>query len=339
MRRPAPDHGSVLAAGSPKVTIVSTGEQSASGSRRILGILELPPEQGDVDGPPLPLGRRVDLPDRGVTFVREVEGPSPDAPTLLLLHGWFASGGLNWFSAFEPLSRHFNIVAPDLRGHGRGIRSHRRFRLADCADDTAALLDELGTGPVIAVGYSMGGPVSQLLWKRHPAKVVGLVQCATSSGFVPVMRERFIFTTAMASIAGTTRLGQLAAHMPTRWAQRVAPAWAEQWGRADGVPVRPTSLQRWAGAEMRRHDGRQLMEAGLAIGNYNAKRWIGDIDVPTSVVLTELDRAIVPERQQELVDAIDGATVFPVADGHVACARSTWIPGLVAACQDVAGRL
>jgi 3-oxoadipate enol-lactonase len=303
-----------------------------------MGILELPPDQGDSEGPPLPLGRRVDLPDRGITFVREVEGPSPDAPTLLLLHGWFASGGLNWFQVFEPLSRHFNIIAPDMRGHGRGIRSHRRFRLADCADDTAALLEELGGGPVIAVGYSMGGPVSQLLWKRHPELVSGLVQCATSMGFVPIMRERFIFTTAMASIAGTTRLGQLAAHMPNRWARRLAPAWAEQWARSGGSG-RPSSIQRWAGAEMRRHDGRQLMEAGVAVGNYNAKKWIGTVDVPTAVVLTQLDKAIVPERQQELADSIPGTTVFPVEDGHVACARSTWIPGLLEACQDVAARL
>src|SRR5690349_23831945 len=49
-----------------------------------------------------------------------------------------------------------------------------RVRLADCADDAAALLETLGTGPVIAVGYSLGGPVAQLLWKRHPDLVSGL---------------------------------------------------------------------------------------------------------------------------------------------------------------------
>src|SRR5581483_6197335 len=87
-----------------------------------------------VGGPPLPIGRRLVLPGRGTTFVRQVTGP-PDAPTLLLLHGWMASGGLNWFRVFEPLSEHFNIVAVDMRGHGRGIRNSRRFRLADCADD------------------------------------------------------------------------------------------------------------------------------------------------------------------------------------------------------------
>ena len=49
-----------------------------------------------VGGPPIPLGRRVELEGRGTTFVREVTGP-PGAPTLLLSHGWIASGGLNWY--------------------------------------------------------------------------------------------------------------------------------------------------------------------------------------------------------------------------------------------------
>ena len=222
-----------------------------------MGVLDLPPDRGDAPGPPLPHGRRIDLPDRGVTFVREVEGPA-DAPTLLLLHGWWASGGLNWFQAFEPLSRHFNIVAPDLRGHGRGIRSRRRFRLADCADDTAALLDELGTGPVIAVGYSMGGPGQPTAVAAPPRQGrTGSSMCATSHGFVPVMRERFIFTTAMASMAGTTRLGQLAAHMPTRLAERLAPAWAGQWpapGRPDAA-VHPATVGGGRDAPPRPHAG------------------------------------------------------------------------------------
>src|SRR4051812_49284810 len=160
------------------------------------GVAEATQEEA-VAGPPLPLGRRVELPGRGTTFVREVEGP-PGAPTVLLLHGWMASGGLNWFQTFDLLGEHFRVLAPDLRGHGRGIRSPRRFRIGDCADDAAALLDELGEGPVIAVGYSLGGPVAQMLWKRHPEKVRGLVLCATAHTLMPGVREAWVFSTMMA---------------------------------------------------------------------------------------------------------------------------------------------
>ena len=89
---------------------------------------------------------------------------------------------------------------------------------------------------------------------------------------------------------------------------------------------------------MRRHDPRSVLEAGAALGNYNAKRWIGEVDVPTSILVTTEDRAIVPERQLEMADAIPGATVHEMHDGHVACIKAAFAPPLVAACDDVARR-
>lgn len=280
-----------------------------------------------VPEPPVPYGERVELPGRGTTFVRRVTGP-PGAPTVLLLHGWIASGGLNWFNAFEPLSTRYSVIALDHRGHGRGIRSRRRFRLADCADDAAALIDELDTGPVIAVGYSMGGPVAQLLWHRHPERVAGLVFCATSDRFVIGSRERVIFSTLMASAIGTTRVGE--------WVGRWPPLQA--WTPRSGAR-RPTDLRTWAAGEMRRHDLVKLMEAGQAIGTYSAREWTRFIDVPTTVLVTELDRAVHPDEQRRLAAAIPGAEVHTIADGHIACARRSFGPPLLEAVDSVARRL
>lgn len=277
--------------------------------------------------PPLPLGERIELDGRGTTFLRRIEGP-PGAPTVVLLHGWIASGGLNWFNAFEPLAERYNVLAPDLRGHGRGIRSRRRFRLADCADDVAALIQQLDEGPVIPVGYSMGGPVAQLLWRRHPALVRGLVLCATADRFVVGARERLIFGTLMAAAAGTTRTGTWVGRSP------LVRAWA--------VPVarnRPTSFRGWAAGEMRRHDLVKIMEAGQAIGSYSARRWIGEVDVPTTVLVTAQDRAIRPEAQRAMAAAIPNAVVHEVDDGHVVCARPDFGHALLRAVDSVVERL
>ncbi len=281
-------------------------------------------------GPPLPMGERIELPGRGTTFVRTLEGP-PGAPTVVLLHGWIASGGLNWFTSFEPLAQHYNVVAPDLRGHGRGLRSRRRFRLADCADDVAALLDVLDvsrTSPTIVVGYSMGGPVAQLLWRRHPALVDGLVLCATSYRFINGARERFVFGSMMATAVGTTRVGNLVARTPglRRWTPRTS-------------GVRPTTMRAWAAGEMRRHDMVKIMEAGQAIGSYNARRWIGEVDVPTTVLVTTRDRAISPAEQHRMADAIPSAEVQLLDDGHIACARREFGPALVRAVDGVVARI
>jgi pimeloyl-ACP methyl ester carboxylesterase len=277
----------------------------------------------DTGRPPVPYGRRIELARRGTTFVREVQGP-PGAPTLLLLHGWIASAGLNWFQVFEPLAEHFRVVAPDLRGHARGLRSRKVFRLADCADDCAEMLTELGTGPVVAVGYSMGGPVAQLLWRRHRDLVDGLVLCATSACF---LRHRALRTGYQTTMLAAVAMARVAA---TTGAKLPPLPWLSSL---------PTSnLPAWAAAEMRRHNWRMIVEAGHSISTYHAGRWIREIDVPTAVVCTTEDRGVSPELQLETAEAIPGARIFPVADGHLACANPSFVDPLLRACIDVADR-
>ena len=290
-------------------------------------VVNLSPITGSGRGRIAPPGRRVELAGRGTTYVREVDGPR-GAPTVVLLHGWCATAGLNWFRVFDPLAAHFHVVAPDLRGHGRGVRGPGVFRLHDAADDVAELLLTLGTGPVIPVGYSMGGPIAQLLWKRHRDLVSGLVLCATAARFMPGGRERVMFTSAMAAAAGGTRIGGIAARIPGP--HRVWPALARS--------LRTGTLPEWAAAEVRRHDLRLVLEAGHSIGTYNAQRWIGDIDVPTAAVVTVADKTVAPNRQREMAHAIPGATIHEVDDGHLACANPSFATPLLDACLDVANR-
>src|SRR3954451_16827217 len=141
----------------------------------------------------VPPGQHIPLPGRGTTFARDIPGP-PGAATVVLLHGWTATADLNWRPSYEALSQHFRVVALDHRGHGRGIRSRRAFRLEDCADDAAAVAEALDIERLIAVGYSMGGPIAQLLWRRHRSLVSGLVLCATSRSFRGHPRERLMFS-------------------------------------------------------------------------------------------------------------------------------------------------
>ncbi len=270
----------------------------------------------------LPYGRRIELGERGTTFIREVEGP-PGAPTVLLLHGWVASAGLNWFQVFEPLSQYFNVVAPDVRGHARGLRTRRIFRLADCADDCAEMLVRTDRGPVIAVGYSMGGPVAQLMWRRHRDLVDGLVLCATSAGFMPHRMMRRGYQTMMLGLTTFARIAAVTS------------------GRIPSLPMvnlGASNMPAWAADEMRRHDWRMILEAGHSISTYHAP-WIRDVDVPTSVVCTTEDHGVPASLQLETADAIRGATVHRVADGHLACANPRFAGPLVAACLDVASRV
>lgn len=277
---------------------------------------------------PVPVGRRVHLEGRGTTFVREVAGP-PGAPALVLLHGWLASGGLNWVTAFPALSQHFRVIAPDLRGHGRGLRSRRSFHLADCADDVAALLEVLDVDRAVVAGYSMGGPVAQLLWRRHPDVVAGLVLVATGDCFVDRKRDRLVFVSMMGALVGTAGLAGFALRIPAsgrRWVPRVQ---RDRTAR---------SVQRWAVGEIARHDWRSIFEAGRAIGVYDARRWVGAVDVPTAVVVTRDDAAVPPGAQRALARRIPTAHVHEVDGGHIVCATEHFGELLLPPCLDVAGR-
>jgi len=279
----------------------------------------------DSGAPWLPPGRRLELPGRGTTFVRHLEGPV-GAPTLLLLHGWTASADLNWFPSFPVLGRRFSVLAMDHRGHGRGIRSRRRFRLGDCADDAAALLAELGTGPVIAVGYSMGGPVAQLLWRQHPEVVAGLVLCATSRTFASRADEKAKFA-ALASVALAARV------TPDVARRRLAE-------RFIGTRAGDTSIEAWIVREMHRNEWTAVLEAGNALGRFDSRPWIGEVDVPTAVVATMGDGLVAPARQLALADAIPGATLHRVQGDHTVCVTdpARFLPPLRQACTKVAAR-
>ncbi len=136
--------------------------------------------------PWLPEARTLVVAGRGELFFRHHRHPDPNAPTVLLLHGWTASADLQFFAAYPALAERCSFIGIDHRGHGRGMRPSVPFTLEDCADDAAALVRALGVERVIPVGYSMGGPISLLLARAHPDLVQAIIVQATALTFADV---------------------------------------------------------------------------------------------------------------------------------------------------------
>jgi 3-oxoadipate enol-lactonase len=225
-----------------------------------------------------------------------------DAPTpIILLHGWTATADLNWFRCYGPVSERHRVIAFDQRGHGAGLRTRKRFRLEDCADDAVAVADALGIDRFVPVGYSMGGPVAQLVWRRHPERVAGLTLCATAPVFSVERLERLSFL-------GASGLAALA---------RITPEQARTW-LTDQIYLQRKSREwePWAVEQAASHDWRMLLEAGKAIGGFDSTPWISEVDVPTSLVVTMRDRVVSRRRQTMLFDALPHATVFRVDGDH-----------------------
>lgn len=274
----------------------------------------------------VPEGRMVDLPGRGSTFVVDVPGPSADAPTAVLLHGLGCTAYLCWFGSIAELSRTHRVVTFDQRWHGRGIHSDR-FRFVDCADDAAAVLDVLGIDSAMVVGYSMGGAVAQELWHRHPDRVSGLVLASTARNFRGHPREKLFFS-----------LMSLTMNPLSRFAQPKVEQFA--LGLPDVTPYDARDRVGWGAREFRSTSAWSMPEVLGELGRFNSAPWVGDVDVPTAVVVTTRDKAIPARRQRALAAAIPGAEVLEAPGGHasVVMDHAGWFPVFLQAVADVTAR-
>lgn len=244
----------------------------------------------------LPPARTVQVPDRGEFFLRDTGG---EGPAVLLLHGWMATADLNWCGAFDDLAAAgYRVIALDHRGHGRGLRPMTPFRLRDCADDAAAVLQALNIGSAAVVGYSMGGAIAQLVARHHPQRVSGLVLSGTAQHWQDRETQRAF-----------KALGLLG------FALSVAPRATYRAGfRRAGI--KDSERTAWLLGELMRHSARDIAEAGRELGRFDSRPWVGELQPPVAVVLTTRDELVAPSKQRHLAQAT-GAQVLEVALSHM----------------------
>lgn len=253
--------------------------------------------------PWLPEGHTLVVEGRGELFYRFHRHSDPDAPIALLLHGWTASGDLQFFSAYEALAQYCSFITIDHRGHGRGLRLQQHFELEDVADDAALLLEALGVPPVIVVGYSMGGPVGMLLTRRHPDLVRAMVMEATALEWCSSLLDRVRWRTARI-------IGPLLRSLAYQ-------RWLGHGIRRLLGKDHPTQVYvPWLSGEMRRNDPQAVVQAGQALSRYDARPWVAELHKPAGSLITTRDRLVKPRKQRALADAL-GAEVREIAGDHL----------------------
>jgi pimeloyl-ACP methyl ester carboxylesterase len=98
---------------------------------------------------------------------------------VVLMHGFPLSSQI-FESQIDVLSRHFRVIAPDLRGFGQSPSSDR-FTVNSLADDVHTLLSRIGALPCILGGLSMGGYVAEAFIRKHPGDVKKLILLNTKA--------------------------------------------------------------------------------------------------------------------------------------------------------------
>ncbi len=82
--------------------------------------------------------------------------------SVLLLHQYFGTSE-SWLAVFDTLRRYFDVIAPDLRAHGRTSDPGGRLTLAGFTEDIAGLVRALGIEEAHLVGASLGAMVATRL--------------------------------------------------------------------------------------------------------------------------------------------------------------------------------
>lgn len=133
----------------------------------------------------------------GATIAYETRG---SGRPLVLLHGAWVDRR-QWAPQVERFAGDFEVVTPDLRGHGDSTADDG-LHLDRMADDVAALCGDLGLEDPVVCGLSMGGLVAQRLALAHPERVAGMVLADTVRSVPPVpgseAARRSLFPTAPA---------------------------------------------------------------------------------------------------------------------------------------------
>jgi 3-oxoadipate enol-lactonase len=110
-----------------------------------------------------------------------------------------------WDGLIPYFAERFAILRYDKRGHGLSDCPPAPYSIRDHKDDLAALLSELGIGPAILVGISIGGMIAMDFAATYPERVRALVLCDTGAtiGNAAFWSERIsiVRTQGMAAVA------------------------------------------------------------------------------------------------------------------------------------------
>ena len=214
-----------------------------------------------------------------------------------------------WDREFDAWSDRFRVLRYDFRGYGRSSRltgapySH--------VDDLRALLDEVGADETALVGCSMGGAAAIDFTLTEPSRITALVAVAPGlGGFEALEEEEDWWEQRGAPIQRAIEAGDLEHAEDLR---------LEIWA--------PLGVDSEGGAAIRRiafdniHEMTMDESAEIGIDPPAAVR-LGDIDVPTLVVVAEHDPPD-SKRCAELIarEVLDGRAIAIDAD-HVVNLRA-----------------
>jgi pimeloyl-ACP methyl ester carboxylesterase len=104
-------------------------------------------------------------------------GSGAGKPKFVFLRYWGGSTRTRQ-AVIHRLGAHWRCIALDHRGWGESVANDGRYDLGAMADDVEADVRSLDLESLVPVGHSMGDKVAQIVAKRRPKSLAGLVLVA-----------------------------------------------------------------------------------------------------------------------------------------------------------------
>jgi pimeloyl-ACP methyl ester carboxylesterase len=248
-----------------------------------------------------------------VRLFYEVRG---EGRPLVLIHGAWASH--EWWRWQVPeLSSYYQVVALDVRGHGKSSPLKGAHSVNGFAKDLDILLERIGIDETVLVGWSMGGLISMQYCLNHPSKVRALILIATRGHRNPKLRRRIILQylqarlNFMMDIAAPRKYDRAAERFPK---QR---RWLESEVRNMISPSAPKEVLDWVIADLSHNPRENYFEVAKSIWNWEAGEALKSIMVPTLIMVGDGDNRTPPRFSHLLHAAIpDSRLVIVENAGH-----------------------
>ena len=194
----------------------------------------------------------------------------PGRPVLVLSHSLGCDHGM-WSQQAQDLLPHFQVLRYDTRGHGASDVSKGEYSIEELGRDLLGVTDALGISRFAFCGLSLGGAIGQWLAVHAPDRLTGLILANTSPQFGP----RTNWETRIRAVLDNGLAGIVDVVMPRFFS-------AETLTRSD-------ALVNTAQSVLLGTDPTGYLGCCAALRDFDSRRWLQDIRVPTLVIAGDRD--------------------------------------------------
>lgn len=225
---------------------------------------------------------------------------------LLFVHGFPLDHSM-WEYQIRSLADSCRVLAPDLPGFGASSPlSAEVMRMEDFADCLAEFLTAVGvTGPVVFCGLSMGGYIAWQFWRRHAGRLRALILCDT----------RAAPDTPEAAEQRRVNAARVLSEGPDFFVDMMIPRLFAPGRVTENAPI-VTKIR-----QVMRQTSRETIAAALRgmAERPDARPWLGEIRLPTLVLVGQEDALSTPAEMEAIAQAIPGSRFVVIPDaGHLA---------------------